>query len=292
MKKAVVTFSHHLHHALSVRAVKLCLLCSVSVVSLGLAAGTGYFIALQQAPDVTAKAVLPDHTDNEAFAALATRVAELQARLVRLDALGERLVNKASLDTVEFDFGKTPSVGGPYLPGWSVMGPNGQLKLHVDHLADQVEVHSEQLSLIDQLLLTSEVDDTFIPSVKPVSKGHLTSKYGYRYDPIKGNVKWHNGVDYAAPTGTDILSVAAGVVVYSGWRNGYGNTVEILHADGVITRYAHNKQNIVSVGDVIEKGQVIARLGSSGRVTGPHLHFEVHRAGKSINPSTYLRKRG
>ncbi len=109
-----------------------------------------------------------------------------------------------------------------------------------------------------------------------------------RTDPITGKMEFHGGIDYAGKTGSSILSVASGIVTWSGVRYGYGNMVEINHGNGYQTRYAHNKKNLVVVGQKVEQGQIVALMGSSGRATGPHVHFEVVNNGKAVNPKKYI----
>jgi murein DD-endopeptidase MepM/ murein hydrolase activator NlpD len=132
-------------------------------------------------------------------------------------------------------------------------------------------------------------DDVFIAG-RPVTKGWMSSRFGSRNDPITGRNAWHNGVDFAGKEGADVVTVAAGVVVYAAVRNGYGKMVEINHGGGFSTRYGHHKELIVKVGDIVKKGQVVALMGSSGRSTGPHVHFEVYKNGRVVDPSSYIHR--
>jgi murein DD-endopeptidase MepM/ murein hydrolase activator NlpD len=118
----------------------------------------------------------------------------------------------------------------------------------------------------------------------------MSSRYGRRTDPFSGKIAWHNGVDFAGKLGSDIIAVASGVVVESGERSGYGDTVMINHSSGFKTRYAHNMKNLVKVGDVVKKGQVIALMGSTGRSTGPHVHFEVYKYDRQVDPAAYINR--
>lgn len=131
--------------------------------------------------------------------------------------------------------------------------------------------------------------DVFIAG-RPVKKGWMSSRFGRRTDPFNGQVAWHNGVDFAGKLKSDIVSVAAGVVTWSGPRYGYGEMVEINHGNGFTTRYAHNSENKVAIGEVVKKGQVIALMGTSGRSTGPHVHFEVYKHGRAVDPSSYIHR--
>jgi murein DD-endopeptidase MepM/ murein hydrolase activator NlpD len=126
------------------------------------------------------------------------------------------------------------------------------------------------------------------PSGRPVREGYISSYFGERMDPFNGEEAMHKGVDFATDAGADVLAVASGIVTWSGPREGYGNLVEINHGNGYTTRYAHNAQTLVSVGDTVERGQAVAVVGSTGRSTGPHVHFEVLRDGTQINPMAFV----
>jgi murein DD-endopeptidase MepM/ murein hydrolase activator NlpD len=130
------------------------------------------------------------------------------------------------------------------------------------------------------------------PTGRPVESGWISSGYGRRSDPITGKRTLHEGVDFAGKSGSDILAVASGVVVFAGEKSGYGRLVEIDHGNGLSTRYGHNSKLLVQEGEVVKQGQTIALLGSTGRSTGPHVHFEVLRGGRHVNPARYLRSKG
>ena len=225
--------------------------------------------------------------------ALALRLAELQGRITRLDALGERLTSQAGLDDGEFDFNEKPPIGGPE-EGVNVEAMYGKSTLlnAIDQLAEQIDSREQQLDLLGSLLSNrSHYEDTFLAGV-PTRKGWLSSRFGRRTDPFTGKTVWHNGVDYAGKRGSDIISVASGVVTWSGQRTGYGLVVDINHGNGYVTRYAHNQDNVVKAGDVVTRGQTIAKMGSSGRSTGPHVHFEVLKHGKAQDPIEYINRPG
>ena len=222
--------------------------------------------------------------------AYAFRIAQLQARIVRLDALGERLTKVGRLNEGAFDFSQPPAMGGPENP----LGQTGyQLPAYadlLDQLAHDIEDREQQLGVLETLLAKSKLDrDVFIAG-RPVKKGWMSSRFGTRSDPITGNRAWHNGVDFAGKNGADVISVAAGVVVYADTRNGYGKMVEINHGSGYSTRYGHHKDLKVKSGDIVRKGEVIGLMGSSGRSTGPHVHFEVFKNGRVVDPSTYIHR--
>ena len=170
---------------------------------------------------------------------------------------------------------------------------NASLMVGIDALADQIHHREKQLDILDSLLSNKTLHEERFLAGFPARKGWLSSRFGPRTDPFTGKSSWHNGIDYAGKRGAEIIAVASGVVMWSGNRSGYGLMVEINHGNGFVTRYAHNEKNAVQVGDVVTKGQTIATMGSSGRSTGPHVHFEVLKNGKSKDPVKYIyRKNG
>lgn len=224
------------------------------------------------------------------LAALTMRMAELQARLVRIDALGERITSMAKLDKGEFDFSQPPALGGPEaeMLGDSFAPPD--FASVVDDLANQIENRQHQLDTLEALLVNRKLKQDVFIAGRPIKKGWMSSRFGRRTDPFTGKIAWHEGVDFAGKEGAEIISVASGVVTWSGERYGYGNLVEINHGNGFKTRYAHCKENLVKVGDVVKKGQIVALMGSSGRSTGPHVHFEVYKHGRAVDPSSYIHR--
>jgi murein DD-endopeptidase MepM/ murein hydrolase activator NlpD len=224
------------------------------------------------------------------LSALTMKIAEMQARLVRLDALGERLTTVAKLEEGEFDFSQPPAVGGPETAAVNQAQSTPELIRIIDQLSNQIENREQQLETLDALLAKRKIQDDVFIAGRPVQKGWMASRFGRRTDPFTGNVAFHAGVDFAAREGTDVISVAAGVVTVAGRHPEYGNMVEINHGNGYATRYAHNKSNLVKVGDVVKKGQIIALVGSTGRSTGPHVHFEVYKHGRPVDPATYIHR--
>ena len=219
-------------------------------------------------------------------------VAELEARVIRLDALGEQIASKAQLDDGEFDFSLRPALGGPKVEAFSgdLISINNDLPLTklLAELSSHVEKSEQELTLLDKQLAAKELRLEAFVAGKPIKKGWMSSSYGHRIDPFSGRKAWHDGVDFAGAEGSDVIAVAGGIVTEASSRSGFGNIVELNHGNGYITRYAHNHSLAVKVGDIVEKGQVIALMGSSGRSTGPHVHFEVLRNGKSVNPERYI----
>lgn len=222
--------------------------------------------------------------------ASSVRLAQLQARIVRLDALGERLTNVAKLDEGEFDFSKPPAMGGPEVPDeGNPIDPPDYMQM-LGQLAEDIENREQQLSVLETLLVNRKIQNDVFIAGRPVNKGWMSSRFGMRTDPINGRRAWHNGVDFAGKEGQDVMTVAAGVVVFAGVRSGYGKMVEINHGGGFSTRYGHHKELLVKAGDIVKKGQVIGLMGHSGRATGPHVHFEVFKNGRVVDPSAYIHR--
>jgi murein DD-endopeptidase MepM/ murein hydrolase activator NlpD len=222
--------------------------------------------------------------------ALSLSVAALEARLLRLDALGERLTQLADLDDGEFDFSRAPALGGPLSPAPATPVRDRDLTGEIDALASQIADREDQLAILEALLENRQLSDDLFLSGRPVKKGWMSSPYGRRTDPLTGQAAFHDGVDFAGSEGADVVAVASGVVTSVGQSTGYGEVVEISHGDGYVTRYGHNRDNLVEVGDVVRKGQVIARMGSTGRSTGPHVHYEVYKHGRPVDPASYIRR--
>ncbi len=221
--------------------------------------------------------------------ATSVRLAKLQAHIVRLDALGERLTQIGQLEEGEFDFSGTPAVGGPEVTVTDESDAPSYLDL-LDQLSLDIEDREQQLSVLETLLINRKLQDDVFLAGRPIMKGWMSSRYGYRNDPITGRRAFHYGVDFAGKEGSEVITVAAGVVVFSGKRSGYGKMVEINHGAGYSTRYGHHKELAVKAGDIVKKGQVIGYMGSSGRSTGPHVHFEVYKNGRVVDPSAYIHR--
>lgn len=236
-------------------------------------------------------AKIRDDSD-EQLRTLAIRMAELHARLIRLDALGEQLIETANLESGEFDFSRSPAIGGPSGEGAAIDYQPPRFIDSMLELARDIEIRELELEVLNTLLGNKDFEiDRYIAG-RPVKWGWLSSRFGRRTDPFTGSLAWHEGVDFAGKMDSDIVAVAAGVVTWSGKRHGYGNMVEVNHGGNFATRYAHASDLKVNVGDLVAKGEVIALMGSSGRSTGPHVHFEVLKNGNPINPSRYIKRKG
>jgi murein DD-endopeptidase MepM/ murein hydrolase activator NlpD len=220
--------------------------------------------------------------------ALTLRIGQMQAHMLRLNALGERLVEQGDFAIGEFDFANPPAVGGPQdsaeLQSTELPDFIGML----DDLMVELDDREHKLNVLESLLLDRNLRERVMPSGRPVETGWLSSKFGKRTDPFTGKQEHHEGVDFAGKEGSDVLSVGDGVVSWAGKRYGYGNMIEITHGNGYVTRYGHNKAPVVEVGETVKKGQLIALMGSTGRSTGPHVHFEVLRNGKTVDPGKYI----
>ena len=222
--------------------------------------------------------------------ALALQVGSIRGQAMRLDALGERLVDQSGLDAGEFDFSTLPAVGG-YSDGPGKSQSVEEIIRELGSVAGLLQDRKNKLDLLQDMIMNWELKQEITPSGYPVKQGYITSGYGSRTDPFSGKKKSHRGVDFAGKTGTDVIAVAAGVVLKSERTKGYGNVLELRHSDGYVTRYAHNKQNLVKEGELVEKGQTIALLGSTGRSSGPHVHFEVKKNGNVVNPGRFIKQK-
>ena len=217
--------------------------------------------------------------------ALATRLSKLQAHVMRLDALGSRLADMADISDIDFGVDTVPGIGGPQPIQMNESMEVTDFITSLEQLSLKIQDRAEKLYAMESMLIDKTLQSETTPIGKPISLGWVSSLFGIRADPITGKKEFHQGVDYAGRTGSPINAVAAGIVTWSGARYGYGNMVEINHGNGYQTRYAHNKKNLVAVGEKVEKGQVIALMGFSGRATGSHVHFEVVKNGKAVNPT-------
>src|SRR5665647_1533308 len=222
--------------------------------------------------------------------AMAIRVGQMQAQVQRLDALGARLTKLAGMKPAEFQFSEPPAMGGPLVAfPEKKMSENG-LKQQMDRLGHVVNDRSDKLTALETMLLQNQLSRRLLPSMPPVHTGYYSSNFGWRIDPFTGANAMHEGVDFVANAGTPIYASAGGVVDYAGLDASYGNMVEIDHGNNLVTRYAHASKVLVKVGQVVRRGQEIAEVGSTGRSTGNHLHFEVRYKGVAQNPVRFLQK--
>jgi murein DD-endopeptidase MepM/ murein hydrolase activator NlpD len=243
----------------------------------------GVALRAQQAEVAQLKSQLQDRVD-----ALAMRLGVMNAHVIRLNALGKRLTQMAHINSREFDFDDDPPLGGSESDGVGRGTRIPDLTLMIDDLGRRIDSRSGQFSALENVILGRQLSLEIKPSGRPVREGYISSYFGERMDPFNGEDAFHKGVDFASDAGADVLAVASGIVTWAGPREGYGLLVEINHGNGYVTRYAHAARTLVTVGDQVERGQAVAVVGSTGRSTGPHLHFEVVKDGRQIDPMAFV----
>lgn len=217
--------------------------------------------------------------------ALALRLGKMQANVIRLNALGQRLVKVSKLDAKEFNFKDAPSYGGPNEID-SIASMN--FDNLITDLDEQLNSREQQLAVLEEVIMNRQLRSESKPRGRPIVKGWTSSYYGKRTDPFTGKLAMHKGMDFAGKEGSKVVAVASGVITWSGDRYGYGKLIEINHGNGYTTRYGHNAKLLVAVGDSVEKGHAISLMGSTGRSTGPHVHFEVLKNDRQVNPAKYV----
>jgi len=226
--------------------------------------------------------------NRENITVLTNNLAKLQAHIIRLDSLGSRLVSLTKLDKKAFRFTESPAMGGA-ADGASYTLKYNDFVIRMAQITKDIDTKSKQLDILENLLLAEQLNATITPSGNPTEKGWISSYFGLRKDPFSGKKKMHKGVDIAGQSGSSVYATADGVVISIKKQTGYGKVLEIDHGYGFTTRYAHNKTIAVKSGDLVKRGQTIAYMGSTGRSTGPHVHYEVLRNGRQVNPQRYIR---
>ena len=221
--------------------------------------------------------------------ALARKLGEVQAQLLRLDAVGERVGKAAGIRPEEFRFAQLPGRGGALESDPMTLR---ELDVALKQLSVGVEQRADYMSVIEAELRAQQVRQALLPHSKPLSDGFVGSGFGWRSDPFSGEMSHHSGIDFAAPTGTPIHAAAGGVVVLAEYHPVWGNIVEVDHGNSLLSRYAHASRLNVAPGDIVKRGQKLAEVGSTGRSTGSHLHFEVHHQGVAQNPAKFLFGKG
>lgn len=228
----------------------------------------------------------------ENLAAMAIKLGEMQAQLMRLDALGERVQGLSGVKPQEFNFKELPGRGGaepasalhPPMPDLSI----SQFQHALDALATDVEHRSDYMSAVETTLMFDKIHSKMLPTIQPVDVTYNASGFGWRFDPFTGRSAFHEGIDFPAATGTPIIAAAGGVIIAAEFHHDYGNMLEIDHGNDIVTRYAHASKLLVKVGDIVQRGQHVADIGSTGRSTGSHLHFEVLVKGTRQDPHKFL----
>ncbi len=230
------------------------------------------------------------HHPQKHLDALALQLGEMRARVMRLDALSARLAKMAGIKEPEreLEVVPPPAAGGPQVDPEDVTA--AQLQGDIAELSRLIEIKSDRLNMLEVMLLQQTMQQSMLPNASPINAGYNSSSFGRRVDPFTGRAAFHEGLDFTAAVGTPIYAAAGGVVTVSEQMPDYGKIVKISHGSGMETRYAHASELLVNVGQVVKKGQIIARVGSTGRSTGPHLHFEVRRDGAPLDPRKFLQR--
>lgn len=285
-----LTTAHLVAGTVAIAVVVLVLAAALFYASVRLAAEfrvpvvESLFLAAQRDQARKAEGFLRENLD-----AMAVKLGQMQAQLMRLDALGERVSGMAGLKPQEFRFGEIPGRGGAV----STRSPSRDLSLNefseqLNAVFTQLENRTDYLGVLESALFDARVKRKLIPTSAPIEGSWNASSFGWRLDPITGQRALHEGIDFIANVGTPVFAAAGGVVVFAGFHSEYGNTVEIDHGNDFMTRYAHASKLFVTVGAVVRRGRKIAAVGTSGRTTGPHLHFEVRYKGIAQNPGRFL----
>jgi murein DD-endopeptidase MepM/ murein hydrolase activator NlpD len=224
----------------------------------------------------------------ESLDTMAISLGQMQARLLRLDSLGSRLVKVAGMKPQEIDFSKLPAQGGAYVPAGQQDVTLVSMNQQLGDLSALMTDRGDKLAALETLLQQDRLRKKMLNTIQPVNSGWFSSNFGWRVDPFTGKSAMHEGVDYVVPAGTPIHAAASGIVVYAAMHPQFGNLVEIDHGNDILTRYAHASKLFVHVGDVVKRGQLLSLVGSTGRSTGNHLHFEVRFKGLAQNPTRFL----
>ena len=218
---------------------------------------------------------------------MAGRLGELQAKVLQLDQLGERLSLLAGQRELVKTPQERPGQGGPFLP---VAMTAGELQAEIERLSQEVDRRADELAQLELRLLEKRVRDRLLPTTVPVKDAFLGSPFGHRADPVAGLRAMHEGIDFNAVPGTPVVAAAEGVVLSAVYHPEFGNVIDIDHGDGLVTRYAHLSRMDAQAGSLVKRGERIGAVGSTGRSTGPHLHFEVRMLGVAQNPAHFLKQ--
>jgi murein DD-endopeptidase MepM/ murein hydrolase activator NlpD len=226
----------------------------------------------------------------ENLAVMAVKLGELEAQLMRLDSLGERVQGLSGVSPEEFNFKETPGRGG--IDTSATHGTKDLSMQELQAMLSQLSVdaghRSDYMNAVETALMSGRIKSRLLPTNMPVRAAYNSSSFGWRLDPFKGHNAFHEGLDFPAPTGTPIVAAANGVVISAQFHYQYGNVLDIDHGNDITTRYAHMSQFRVKVGDIVKRGQHIGEVGSTGRSTGPHLHFEVRVRQVAQDPKKFL----
>ena len=221
--------------------------------------------------------------------ALSTQAGKLQAHVNRIDALGSVLVEAAGFEPDEFSFDPPSAIGGSEIAVGNVQATDKQIDAAFEEIQASLEARERQLNTLSIAFYNKEFDKNTVPQGRPVTHSWISSRFGKRRSPFTGKPEMHKGMDFGGRVGANVMAVGGGIVTLAGNNRSYGNIIEIDHGNGYKTRYAHNKELLVQKGEVIQRGHVIAKLGDTGRSTGPHVHFEVLKDGIQVDPMKYIR---
>lgn len=267
----------------------LVLAALVFVISVILAASFLYYLTIRHAADLNiplvreafASASQTDVTRKDRYvkenlAAMAMKLGEMQAQLMRLDALGERVQGLAGVKPQEFNFKELPGRGGAIPSSLKEKSLSmSEFQQLLDATAKDVEQRADYMNVVETTLMSQKIKSKLLPTIQPVNVSYNASGFGWRLDPFTGRNTFHEGIDFAGAVGTPIVAAAGGVVIAAEYHHQFGNMLEIDHGNDIVTRYAHASRLYVKVGDIVKRGQHVADIGSTGRSTGSHLHFEV-----------------
>jgi len=221
---------------------------------------------------------------------LGRRIGSLQAQVSRINAVEQRIADVSGINLVDFQFDQDPPIGGASIGDESDL-EQIDIENAIRSIEKELSARESEIAAVDFILSRKSLASQQTPAGWPVRGGWVSSSFGSRMHPMTGKKQFHKGVDIPGKLGAHVLSVADGVIVRSEKNSNYGWLVQIDHGDNYTTLYSHNRKNLVEVGETVKKGQPIAEIGSTGRSTGPHVHFEVHKKGRVINPVKYLYKK-
>ncbi|MFT6529180.1 MAG: murein DD-endopeptidase MepM/ murein hydrolase activator NlpD [Psychrosphaera sp.] len=223
------------------------------------------------------------------LSALTLKLGEIKGQVNRLDAFASRLAQQSEIPDDEFNFDTLAATGGPTTSSAEDVTANAEnLFSEMDEMLVKLDGQERKMAVLESILMNTHIEEEIFISGRPIQSGWLSSYFGVRKDPFTGMPATHKGLDFAGEDGAGVIATGSGVVTWADSRFGYGNLVEVDHGDGIITRYGHNKELLVNVGDIVTKGQKIGLMGSTGRSTGPHVHYEVLKGGKQIDPLPYV----
>lgn len=219
---------------------------------------------------------------------MATRLGELQAQVIQLDSLGDRLSNLAGIKREpKPEKAKLLGQGGPLI---DAPLSYSALQKEIDRLTTTVELETDELAMLESQLLEKKVRERLLPTTLPVKGAVMGSGFGHRADPIAGTRAMHEGIDFTVDTGTPVVAAASGVILVAEYHNDFGNMIDIDHGDGLTSRYAHLSKIDIKPGQMVRRGDRLGQVGTTGRSTGPHLHFEVRMLGVAQNPAVFLQQ--